>query len=409
MGILRSREELIPVTCAVLSDEDRRDFFDKVKKRAHRIERIAHAAGTLASVVNEWISGKTLVPYHALQRLAQEFGVDAPPVSELKREYQAVVHTPPPKAPAPPPAPKKDARPERPERGRRGRQPREQQEPRRQRQPKPEKQPPKARQPRKPQQPRQEKPKQGPKPVPGGPVKYSERLAYWTGVFFASGKLEGEQLRLHADRRMGQNFAGTWARLSETLFGTKPALSMTEDRKAQVAAFPAKDTGDFLAKLGFTAGSAAPQAPRWVWSNPEWKASFIKGVSDASAHFHRTPSLKLLGLSEALRGSAQKILSSLGCAAKLLEDGALSLEGPEAVEKFFSAVGTENLKLRDQFSAYERSKSGHSPRHGSRPAEEAAPGQAPADLAQEMADEDTGEEPAQAPLPDAEPAADDAD
>ncbi|HAH07353.1 MAG TPA: hypothetical protein DCM05_12670 [Elusimicrobia bacterium] len=404
MGILRSREELIPVTCAVLSDEHRRNFFEKIQKRAGRLERIAHAAGTVAAVVSDWISGRTLVPYHALQRLAQEFGIEAPPVSELRREFQVVAHTPPPKAPPPPPAPaKREAKPERSERGRRTRQPRRQ-EPRKREKPAP--QQPKARQPRKPQPPRQAKPqpKQGPKPVLGGPVKYSERLAYWTGVFFAAGKLEGEELRLHADRRMGQNFAGAWARLSETLFGTKPVLSMTEDRKEQIAAFPSKDTGDFLAKLDLKSGGEAPQAPRWVWSNPEWKTSFIKGVADASAHFHRTPSLKLLGLSEALRKSAQKILASMKFEPKLLEDQSLALEGPEQVEKFFSAIGTDNFKLRDQFSAYQRSKS-----------ENPGPEAEDAGETQEPEKEDASDDApielgtVEPQLPDAEPSADDAD
>ena len=99
MGILRSREELLPVTCAVLSDADRRDFFDKLKKKAGRVERIAQACDASASVVSDWMSGKCLIPYQALQRLAREFGIEPPKVSELRREYQVVSQVP---APAPP-------------------------------------------------------------------------------------------------------------------------------------------------------------------------------------------------------------------------------------------------------------------------------------------------------------------
>jgi len=397
MGILRSREELLPVTCAVLSDADRRDFFDKIKKKAGRLERVAQVCETSSSVVSDWASGKCLVPYQTLQRLAREFGVEPPQVSELRREYQPVSQVPSAPPPRSAPAAKPAAR---------------------------ERKPPKAQAPRKakaaprPKQPRaprrgEAKPKEQrrkasvPKAKPGKPgeVKYSVQLAYWAGATFAAGRLEGESLLLKAERRIGQNFAGAWARLTDALFGLKPALSMTEDRKEQIAALPAAALGDFPAKLGMKAGagpSEAPAAPRWVWSNETWKSAFLKGVVDAAAHFHRTPSLKLVGLSEALRKSAHKILSSLGFAPKLTADQALTLEGAQDVGKYFDTVGTDNFKLRDQVAAYRKPRSGGAaPRPTAPDAEEDVSAQASAQAEQDEQDE--------LPLPEAAPPADNED
>ena len=92
MGILHSREEYLPVTCAVLKDSDRQAFFDAVKKaRGSRPEQIAHLANVPKDMVQDWMSGKANVPYHALQLLAHTFNVPMPPVGELRREYQEVV------------------------------------------------------------------------------------------------------------------------------------------------------------------------------------------------------------------------------------------------------------------------------------------------------------------------------
>ncbi|MBI5242751.1 MAG: hypothetical protein HY922_03580 [Elusimicrobia bacterium] len=444
MGILRSREEQIPVTCAVINDSGRRDFFNKVRKKAGRVERIAQVCGVSASTVSDWMSGQCLIPYHALQRMAQEFGVEAPRVSELRREMQAVSEVRPAARPRPAPAPKPAKAQARP----RAKAPRGKQQARKptvaqkSASPRPpptgaeERRPPgtalpRTRPPRKPaaKERRKKAPAQPHKkavPAPkakSGEVKYSEQLAYWTGVTFSAGRCEGTELRLAADRRMGQNFAGAWARLTESLFGAKPVLSMTEDRRAQIAALPMGAAGDFIAKLGLKPGSGpaeAPAAPRWIWSSPAWKTAFLKGAVDAASHFHRTPAVKLLGLSEALRKSVHKILSSLAFAPKLPPDGTVSIEGAQEVEKYFESVGTGNFKLRDQFSAFRKSRSGAGrPRRRHPAPEEAAPAQAPAPeepaavsaeqeeaAPQELPVESEAPEQIDIPLPDATPSSD---
>ncbi|MFA6030903.1 MAG: hypothetical protein WC969_13690 [Elusimicrobiota bacterium] len=401
MGILHNREELIPVTCAVLSDEDRREFFGKVRRKAGKTERIAQACSVTPGVVADWMSGKSLVPYHALMRMAQEFAIDPPQVTELRREYQPVFQTlPAPRPAAPPPARREAQREPRPEKrregaprgaegrraersssrrerpargtdatrregtpsgaeGRRKERSSPRREPRQKAAGREESQGRGRRQPE-----RKAAPRQDPK-VPSGKTKYSDRLAYWTGALLAAGRRADDGVRFQADRVIGQNFAATWARLTDQLFEVKPQLSLSEDHHCQVAFLPIDACRDFEARLELKLGAEAPAAPRWTWSNPDWKAAFLRGVVDASAHFHRTPSLNLLGLSEQLRGSAQKILASLGYPPKQKEDGTILLEDAGLVEKYFETIGTENLKLRDQFNAWKRSRSGE-PRPGGR-------------------------------------------
>lgn len=369
MGILKNREEFLPVTCAVLSEEDRSRFLSQVRKNAGGNDRIAKACGVPASSVADWTSGKNLIPYHALQLLSREFGVEAPQVSELRRELQAVVHV---AAPAPrahhAPAPKAKSEP------RTRRESSREAKPSRQ---KPQRRAPRggssarpvpasgaAAKPGRKEPTRAQKPARtssrrkkasAPKAAPSGKGKLSTELAYWTGALLAAARCEGETIRFSADRRIGQNFADRWAKMAKDLFGVEPAVSMSEDRKLQQVSLPASGLGDFLGKVEFKpecTPAQAPAAPRWAWSNPDWKTAFLKGVADSTAHFHRTPSLTFLSLSPALGQSVLKILSSLGLQAAKKPDGSIVLEGKEALTKYFDTVGTSNLKLRDRYSAY---------------------------------------------------------
>ncbi|MEK7747335.1 MAG: helix-turn-helix transcriptional regulator [Elusimicrobiota bacterium] len=368
MGILKSREEFLPVTCAVLADEARNRFLSQVRKNAGGNDRIAKACGIPVSSVSDWASGKSLIPYHTLQLLSREFGVEAPQVSELRRELQAVVHVavaaprgapPPPSKTKSPPRSRRESAPEpkppRQKAPRRGRGSSSRSLPASKAAAGPEhKQAPKAHKPSRASS--QKKKPQAAKPAPAGKGKLSTELAYWTGALLAGARHEGDTLRFSADRRIGQNFADRWAKLAKDLFGVEPVVSMSEDHKLQQAVIPASSLGDFLGKVEMKPESSpaqAPGAPRWAWSNPDWKKAFLKGVADSTAHFHRTPSLTFLALSPALGQSVQKILSSLGLAAAKKPDGSLVLAGKDAVTRYFETVGTSNLKLRDRFSAYQ--------------------------------------------------------
>lgn len=364
MGILRSREELLPVTCAILSEADRDDFFARLKKRVGgRIERIASACEVPPSAVSDWISGKFNIPYHALQRMSQEFEVEAPAVSELRREYQPVQSVAPPKRREPLPAPAKEnipiiEREERPrrERGRKGRAQKGQPKQPRQKAPRQERKPKAEKKPRQQQPPREARPQAGGKP---GAPKLSDKLAYWSAVLLTAGRREEDCVVLSADRRIGQNFAGVWANLTQDLFGIRPALESKEEGKVQQARLPSAGLEEFLARIEFKAGvptAEAPGAPRWAWSNPQWQTAFLKGIVDASAQFHRAPSLTLSGLSPRLAKSAQKMFSALKLEPAAGE-GTLTLEG-DAVLRYFEAVGTQNMKLRDQLKAHLRHRAG---------------------------------------------------
>ena len=331
MAILRSRDELLPVTCAVLKDEVREKFFGELKDKAGgKIERIAKACGTTVANINNWAKGNPIAPYHALQLLASEFGVEMPEVTELRREFRATEGVPQNRRPVTKQkpsdfGPSADERQEKPVEA---------------------------------EPPRQGKKQEKPSPLagPAGPDKLTEERAYWTGVFLARGRRDQTHIRLVADRQMSQNFAATWAALTHQSFGVRPELVMSEDRTEQTASLPVEKMSAFLERIDFPAGTeAAPGAPRWAWSKAVWKDAFIKGVVDASAHFHRTPELKLTGLSERLLHCAQKMLSSVKVNPKL-EDGVLCVQGEEAIRTYFETIGTDNPKLKDQINAYFKGK-----------------------------------------------------
>src|SRR5687767_23005 len=192
MGILRTREEYLPVTCAVLKDEDRQAFFSAARKKAGGDSRLAAACQVPPELVSDWASGKSNIPYHSLQMLTHQFDLQMPPVGELRREYQAITHA------APEPRRKsRDARPEKPAKS----EPKARKEPRA-RKPRREKAAPETRKPRQrkeraprqerpPRPPRQEQPQRqkapkqeprGQKPAEGHGKKPSEPLAYWVGA-----------------------------------------------------------------------------------------------------------------------------------------------------------------------------------------------------------------------------------
>ncbi|MBI4424877.1 MAG: hypothetical protein HY554_14185 [Elusimicrobia bacterium] len=374
MGILRTREEYLPVTCAILKAEDRDAFFASIRKQAgSRPDQIARLCEVTADVVNDWTQGKANVPYHTLQMLAHQFQVPLPPVGELRREYLAVAQVASRRETPTPPPPSQPKRRER-------KAEREGKAPRRERP-----QQPKAQRPSKPKgEPQQRKRRERPSPPPSPARSQAQRpkrgkeaaepkgprvpgpsaeLAYWVGVAIMTTRREPDALVMSADRRIGQNFAGSWASLTREIFGVKPVLQRLDDGKRQEARLPAASLEEFLDRLELKADRKPGEAPvpRWAWSNPAWKTACLKGIVDACVHFQRAPSLLLHALPERLAKSVEKMLTSLGFKPELGTDGTIALRGAEGVDRYFETVGTSNMKLRDQYKAHQQ------PRRGGRP------------------------------------------
>ncbi len=418
MGILRTREEYLPVTCAILKAEDREAFFSTIKKHSNsRPEHMARLCETTVDAVNDWISGKANVPYHSLQTLAHNYETPIPPVGELRREYMAISQLPSRHETPTPPSPSKKTREaakqpreEAPRRGR-GKAAKPRREPRRAERPEarreegsvtPPQAQPEAREerPRQPQQPqakgqqprnqqprgqqqrgqqqrgqqpqRQKQPQRGGSPAPQGPrvPEPTEQLAFWVGITIVTGRREAEALIMSADRRIGQNFAGIWANLTRELFGVKPTLAMLDNGKIQEARLPVAGFEDFLDRLDFKDSKAFNEAgvPRWAWSNPAWKAACLKGVVDGRAFFQRAPSLVLESIPERLAKALQKMLSAFQLEAVAGPNGALELKGVETLDKYFEKVGTGNMKLRDQYRAFRHPRDGRpAPEDSGRP------------------------------------------
>ncbi|MFH2203009.1 MAG: hypothetical protein ABIJ96_07835 [Elusimicrobiota bacterium] len=348
MAILSSRDEQISVTCAILKDDVRKRFFAALRKKGGNPERIARVCDTGAGVVNNWITGSTKLPYNTLQMLAAEFNVALPEISELRKEYQIVSgghkrkrEPKRPVIPGPLPAePSAGGPPQKPP-----------QEPRRE----PEREPKReskrtARRGRKAEKaaPRQDE-------AAKSPDKLTDDRAYWTGVLLGRAERDETHIRLAAGKRISQNFAATWAILTVKAFDVKPELAMSEDRSVQTATLPAASVAAFLDRIEFKPGTrpdSAPGAPRWVWSNPDWKKEFLKGLVDSCAQFQRTPALTLEGLSEQLAQSAVKMFASLELTAKIGDANKVTLEGADAVRKYVDEVGTRNPKLKDQIGSH---------------------------------------------------------
>ena len=353
MGILRGREEFIPVTCAVLKDGDRDAFFSQIRKnRAGSPEELARWLDVPVALVNDWISGKTHMPFHTLQNIAYQFSIELPPISELRRESLPAAHLPsakPPEAPPPPPAP----------RGGRSREREREERPPRRAKPSQrrgdggERREPVAHKPQPAPAPKEHR--KGP-PQPRWP-KLSEPLAYWIGVLYAAVRVEGDRLELSADRRVGQNFAAAWSRRTKELFGVEPRLETKEGGKVQQAVCEIAGLSDFIARTCPGAGSQASEAslPRWVWSNPAWKLACLRGLADVSARFTRHPAIAF-GVPANLVRSLQKLLGSAGFKFEADRDGAPMIGGRPELERYFESVGTDNLKLRDQWSAFCRNE-----------------------------------------------------
>lgn len=407
MGILRSREELLPVTCAILGDEDRKSFFSQLQKRGGSTERIARIFSAPAALVQDWISGQANVPYHALQHLSHEFGIDLPQVRELRRESQPVLQIAvkrdmgdfDPRA-----KPKKEAKPPKPEgrkrkerggeprgertakrgRGRRGGrgEQRAPKEPRREKQRAPK--PARSHQPR-----RFVKLRRGPDGEPGP----SSELAYWVGTLFVGARVEDGRLILSAGRSSGHDYAPIWAKLSEILFGRTAQVTMAEDGSVNEASIEAAPLEGFLSRMVGKAG-ALPALPRWVWSNQDWKAACVAGLADAGAHLTDAPSLTI-DLPGGLVRAAGKILQSFGLRPRI-EEHSITLAGADELRDYFQAVGTNNPKFRQwaapQFGEPAKLWLEHEPETAPEPQAEAGP--------------DAKEEPEPAPVADApEPAA----
>jgi hypothetical protein len=326
MGILRGREELLPVTCAILKDSDREAFFVQLRKnRAGSPEELAKWLAVPVTLINDWMSGKIHIPYHTLQSISYQYSLDMPPVSELRRESLPAAQLPSAK-PAEPPPPAR--------------------EPRRERRIQ-EKRPPKARRENLPKKVQMTKP--------------SDALAYWAAVYSVAVRTEGELMTLSADRRVGQNFAGVWASKTKGLFGLTCRLTMKDGGRIQDASCVVPDLNAVLARLGLGVGAAGKESlPRWIWSNPTWKSAYLKGLVDATASFQRKPALAL-EISPEVRHSVEKLLSSLGFKPHQEKSGLIAVTGWEDVARYFKEIGTENMKLRDQWNSFYHAESGSKP------------------------------------------------
>lgn len=360
MGILRNREELLPVTCAVLTEEDRKSFFSQLQKRGGSTDRIARLFGATGALVQDWISGQANVPYHALQHLSHEFGIDLPPVRELRRESQPVLQVPVKREMGnfdPRAKPVKEPKPEGRRRKERSAEPRAQRPPKRERaerqQPKRgERSPRGARQERKEPRPQREQKKQR-VPQPRKPQKLrraangepgpSSELAYWVGTLLVGARVENGRLVFSAGRSIGHEFAGVWAKLSEILFGKPAETALSEDGLVNESSVDAAPLEAFLGRMVGRAGSP-PALPRWVWSNQDWKAACVGGLADAAAHLTDTPSLTI-DIPSSLVRAAGKILQSFDLHPRM-EDSSISLTGADEVQAYFKNVGTNNPKFR---------------------------------------------------------------
>jgi len=364
MPILRKREQLLPVTCAVLNEDQRTRFFSAVRRRAGgRDDRIAKKCGFPSSLLGGWASGKTNIPFLTLQRLATEFNVDMPVVSELRRELQEVVEMKS-TSTAGGAAPERKS-----ERGpsRKAKTKKKSSEPDRDRpsRPVPDK-PSRPERDRKAESARsgaggrkkkkktQKRAKKTAAPAAQGPTvpKLSDEAAYWTGVVLSAARWSGGVITLSADKRMGQNFADTWAQMTKKLFGIRPAVNRDEETHVQSATLPEAGLEGFLDKTGLRRDAEPSGAPRWAWSNPEWKKAFLKGLMDTAAEFERSPALRMRGLKEELRKAAKKMLGGIGFEAVEEEGGILAISGRDTLARYIEEVGTGNLKLRDQIRAY---------------------------------------------------------
>lgn len=328
MAILRSKEEILPVTCAVIKEQERSAFFSKIHRRqGGRPDQLARAMAVPASLVQGWIGGEANIPYHLLQWLVHEFGVDMPPVSELRRESQPVLlqaPTPARRAASPPPRTAKQAAPKPPP-------PRKQSHQRR-----PAKKEPSAQKMLRPR---------------GLSMDPSEDLAYWVGVTVAAARIEQDRLIFEADRDMGQNFAAIWSKYARRLFAKTPILSMMDAGKTQAAELSLAGLEEHLPRLGIKPSFGLP---RWVWSNATWKKACLKGIGDARGRFHRAPALVFQKMEPSLTRAVGKMLRSLEIEPVPGPDGVLGLHDAGAIERYLDRVGTQNMKLRDQLRSFLR-------------------------------------------------------
>jgi transcriptional regulator with XRE-family HTH domain len=264
MAILRSRDELLPVTCAVLKDEVREKFFSNLKKKVGgKMERVAKVCGTSLSNVNGWEKGDPTPPYTSLQLIASEFGLEMPEVSELRREFRAVEEASKGRRPATKQKPSDF-----------GPSPKKQEEKKQAEHPKQESHNKNS---RKPERRPENKPAATTPNTATSPDKLTVERSYWTGVLLARGRRDQTHIRLIADRQMSQNFAATWSNLTHQAFGARPELTMSADRTEQTASLPAEKVAAFLERIDFPPDvKEAPGAPRWTWS----KAGYPKHFSD---------------------------------------------------------------------------------------------------------------------------------
>lgn len=193
---------------------------------------------------------------------------------------------------------------------------------------------------------------------------FSSKLAEFIGIVLGDGGISKYQVAISLHAIDDLKYSYFVSSLVHTLFGIKPSRRLRKHAKVIDVVVSRIQLVEFCLKSGLCIGNKIRQQidiPSWIKANLDYKIACVRGLIDTDGCFfiHKYKSAgkyysyKKIGFTSRsfpLLISVSNILSELGIKNRLMGQYQVRIEAQESVKKYFSIIGSHNLKYMDRYS-----------------------------------------------------------
>ncbi|MBI4239713.1 hypothetical protein HY620_01845 [Candidatus Uhrbacteria bacterium] len=195
----------------------------------------------------------------------------------------------------------------------------------------------------------------------------SEELAEFVGIMLGDGGITPFQITISVSYENDMEYSDFLSRFLYKLFRLRPAVYF-RDTSVITIQLSRKNLVEYCKKIGLCVGNKVRQQidmPYWVQSNDEYLKACLRGLMDTDGcifqECHRIkgrrycyPRIYFVNYSEPLKRSIFAALAKFAFTPKIHNNRAVTLERREDVIRYFSFIGTHNLKHQKRFKMFIR-------------------------------------------------------
>lgn len=196
----------------------------------------------------------------------------------------------------------------------------------------------------------------------------SHLLAEFIGIMLGDGGLTEYQTRITLNKESDEDYIIYVKGLIYKLFKENTSIIKLKTSKAVHLCVSRKKLTLFLVKNGLFVGNKVTKQvdiPKWIKENSNFLKYCIRGLFDTDGgvffekHHYKDNTysyirFSFVNKSKPLLFSVQKSLASFGIPSRLNRDRSVTIEGLRNVSKYFTLVGTSNLKHLHKYEVFRK-------------------------------------------------------